>query len=303
MSPSSLGALLALISALFFGLNNATARRGVVTGSVHQALCVTVPVNAAAFLACTLFTGQLGRWHSLGPTAIGALALAGVINYVVARYCNYRGVKIIGAVKAGPIMQVGLIVAVAGGVLFLSERMTALRAVSIVLILVGSTFTLPARGAGARGAGDLTDPAERFEGYVYSLLGSLAYGVAPVLIRAGAGGTGLGLLGGLIAFLAALAVLVVITIAVPGQLAHLFELDRKSAAWFIVTGLLNGVAQVTLFMALAIAPVTIVIPIQRLSVVFRVLFSYVINREIESFHPRILLGVLISLIGAITVSL
>jgi len=49
-----LGALYAALAALTFALNNATLRRGVVTGTVMQAMAVTVPVGAAGFLVLAL---------------------------------------------------------------------------------------------------------------------------------------------------------------------------------------------------------------------------------------------------------
>ena len=44
-----LGATLALLSAIAFGMNNAAARRGVITGSVLQGLAVTVPIGVPLF--------------------------------------------------------------------------------------------------------------------------------------------------------------------------------------------------------------------------------------------------------------
>ena len=52
------------------------------------------------------------------------------------------------------------------------------------------------------------------------------------------------------------------------------------------------------FMALAIAPVSIVVPLLRISNVFSLFFSFLLNRSMESFDPRVILGIVVSGVGA-----
>ena len=54
-----LGALYAALGAFTFALNNATLRRGVLTGTVMQAMAITVPVGGAGFLALAIAAGAL----------------------------------------------------------------------------------------------------------------------------------------------------------------------------------------------------------------------------------------------------
>lgn len=293
-----MGVLLALLSALFFGLNNATARRGVVTSTAQQAILVTVPVNAAMFLVAALLVHQITAWRQLSPLAIAMLAAAGVINYVIARYCNYRSIKVIGAVRAGPIMQLGMIVSIAAGVILLEETLSIGRLGGVSLILLGTFLVISRRGAASVSG----EPVRRTEGYVFALLGSIGYGVAPVLIRVGCGGTTLGMIGGLISFAGAQLVLLCILACMPSQRQALRDLDRASVKWLALTGLINGCAQITLFMALTMAPVSLVVPIQRTSVAFRVIFSFLINRELESFERSTLVGSAVSMMGALVLS-
>jgi uncharacterized membrane protein len=61
-------------------------------------------------------------------------------------------------------------------------------------------------------------------------------------------------------------------------------------------------SQMFRYMALAIAPVSVVSPIQRLSLVFRIYFAWVINPHHEVFGRRVIWGSVLSLAGAITLS-
>ena len=52
------------------------------------------------------------------------------------------------------------------------------------------------------------------------------------------------------------------------------------------------------YMAFAVAPISVVVPIQRLSAVFRILFGAAINRENEVFDPFVIATILLSILGA-----
>jgi uncharacterized membrane protein len=57
------------------------------------------------------------------------------------------------------------------------------------------------------------------------------------------------------------------------------------------------------YMALTLAPVSVVTPIQRLSIIFRLYFSRIINPEHEQFGGRIVAASVVSLLGALALSI
>ena len=61
-------------------------------------------------------------------------------------------------------------------------------------------------------------------------------------------------------------------------------------------------AQIFRYMALAVAPVSVVAPLMQLAVVFRWIFGWIINREHEVFDVWALLGMVVSLVGALALS-
>ena len=48
----------------------------------------------------------------------------------------------------------------------------------------------------------------------------------------------------------------------------------------------------------ALAPVSVVVPIQRLSVIFRLLFNWYLNRQYERIETNIVIGIILSVFGA-----
>ena len=57
------------------------------------------------------------------------------------------------------------------------------------------------------------------------------------------------------------------------------------------------------FMALAIAPVSVVTPIIQTSGIFRTIFGWFINREHEVFDAWVLLGIAVTIVGTTTLTI
>ena len=60
-----------------------------------------------------------------------------------------------------------------------------------------------------------------------------------------------------------------------------------AAKWFAISGVCVCFAQMLRYMALVLAPVSVVTPIQRLSMLFRFYFADIINPQHEVFGGRI----------------
>ena len=332
-----LGALFALMSAATFALNNASVRRGVLSGSVLQAMAITVPIGVPLFFIATVATGYLGALAGFSPQALGALAIAGLLHFVWGRYWNYLALRAIGLNLAAPIQQVNLVFTLAIAVWLLGEALTPFRILGIVLILYGPTLLMreapsaePRRDADSTsgnpignppgnpiGNADAGGPAavargeeapafvpRRAEGYLFAVLSATGYGLSPVFIRLGLHDKSLGasLAGGLIAYATATAAMALFLLW-PGQLRRALAVKPEAAKWFTFSGFMVCASQMFLFMALTVAPVTVVSPINRLTVLFRLHFSRLLNPRHEVFGSKVVLATVISLAGAVSLSL
>jgi uncharacterized membrane protein len=141
------------------------------------------------------------------------------------------------------------------------------------------------------------------EGYLFALLSASGYGSSPIMVRFALENKGLGggLAAGIVSYSAATLVVLIILMW-PGQLRHLRQTHRESVKWFTISGLLVCASQMFAYTAMAVAPVTVVMPIQRLSVVFRIYAAKLLTPEHEVFGPGIIIGTVISLAGAVTLS-
>jgi drug/metabolite transporter (DMT)-like permease len=312
-----LGAVLAALSAASFGLNNAMTRRGVLTGSVGQALAIGVPIGVPMFFLFALFSGGLGAVANFQRDALLVMVATGVLHFICGRYCNYRSVKAMGANLSGPVVQLSLIVSLALAIVVLQEGLTPLRVIGIVLVILGPALmhrsdASPSpridAGAAAGGRSVAAGPPPfqpRYaEGYLFGLLAAACYGVTPILIRTVVerGGLADSMAAGLISYCAATAVIALMMLW-PGQWRHVRSIDPVPAKWFVGSGVLVTVSQAFLYLALVVAPVSVVMPILQLHLVFRFLLARVMNPHHEMFGGMMMLATALSVIGAAALSL
>lgn len=301
-----LGGLLSLVSAVTFAYGNATVRRGVLTGTVLQAVAISMLVAIPVFVVAMLLVGGFPLLATLSWRSLGLLAFTGVIHFAWARYCNYRATKAMGANLVAPVQQYSLVISLLLAVFWLGEELTVLRIVGIALVIAGPAMTL--RGGTRETAADEAAPEKKYqpnlsEGYFYALLSALGFGVSPILIAMAFSdkGVAVGIAGGFVSYVAA-GVVICVPLLIQKEWQSFKSIDRESAKWFVISGIAIGISQMTRYMALAVAPVSVVTPIQRLSLIIRIYFGARINPHHEVFGERLIWGTIVSFAGAVALS-
>jgi drug/metabolite transporter (DMT)-like permease len=316
-SGLGLGIVYVLISNVSFAVNTVSARRGMLSGSALQGVYLSVLLGMPIFLVAAFITTQIFDFRDITLGRYWVLAAAGILHFLFGRYCNYRALGILGANRANPLVQSNAFFSVVLAVWLLNETVTGLMWGGIALLMVAPSLSAPRRRkpapavattevrpvAGAAPvvvkAVDSLPTSKVMEGYFWGVLNALAWGTSPLLIRYGLEDSGgLGVLGALAAYTAAAAVLLP-TLASSAIRTNLLTMDKTARKWFLSSTVTVSMAQLFRFMALSVAPVAVVVPLLRAGGVFVLPMSYLINRKVESFEPRVLGAVALSLAGAI----
>ncbi len=292
-------------------------RRGVLTGSVAQAQAIGVPIGVPMFFVFALVGGGLGALANFPRDAVLVMMATGVLHFICGRYCNYRSVKAMGANLSGPVVQLSLIVSLSLAITVLHEGLTPLRVVGIVLVILGPLLMhgsdpAPAAridaGAAAGGRSVAAGPPPfqpRYaEGYIFGLLAAGCYGLVPILIRPVVehGGLAESMAAGLIAHCSATTVIALMMLW-PGQLRHVLSIGPVPAKWFLASGIMVTISQMFFYLALATAPVSVVMPILQLHLVFRYVLSRVVNPHHEAFGRTMIMATAVSITGASALAL
>lgn len=318
-----LGGWLALLAAATFAFSNVSARRGVIQGTVLQGLAITVPIGVPLFLVAALVSGAGGALFEFSLRQILFLSAAGICHFTMARYCAYRSVRALGSNLAAPVQRLSLPISLALALWLLGEYLTPLRAIGVVLVIFGPIIMLSGQVASGRSAkrkaaaaplessSDLSSPAaptgfqpRYLEGYFFAVLSAVGYGISPLFVRAALQGADIttAIAGGVYSYAAA-ALLLAPAFVNRSTRRTIFTIRGEPAKWFLLAGLFTGVSQMIRYMALALAPVTVVSSIMVSSLVFRFLFSRIINRDYEIFSIWVIVGIAITIIGSLALTL
>ncbi len=312
------GALIALASSFSFAVNSILIRRGI-TGAgatAAQGAFISVLLGVPFGLVAVLATGQLFNFGQVTFDGYFLLAGAGVVHFVIGRYCYYRAIGAIGAPRTVTIQTITVPYSILMAMLLLGERPTLLMYAGIVLILGSPALMIerpkrstavptnprpnPLPGRGGTGQASTAPAVElrMVEGYVFSLLSSVAYGTSPILIRAAMeGATDAAAVGTFIAYVGAAGVLI-LSLVLPPQRHLVGTISVRYLQIFGGAGFSVFIAQLLRFFALSLAGVSIVNPLMRTVSVFTLVLSYLVNRRLEHITLGVVLGVLVSFAGS-----
>ena len=135
-------------------------------------------------------------------------------------------------------------------------------------------------------------------GYAWAVANAIAFGTSPLLIKAALGDSGLGVLGGAIAYTSA-GVPLALALLMPGQLASMRGVDSNTRNWFLLAAMTIMLAQLFRFLGIAHTDVSVAVPLLRGGAVFAVVMAFFVNRHLESFSRRVIIGTAVAILGSI----
>ncbi len=283
------GAIFALVAAVCFGGNQVFVKRGTSrTGESVSAVFVTVFVGMLLLLLVLLFTGEWGKIWSLSWQGFALLAASGIVHFVAGRFLNYSCVRLIGANKTGAILRTSLVYAVAFGIIFLNEPLTAFLILGVLCIGAGVTlisFEKEGKIAGIQG-----------KGIVYGLIGGFCYGISGVLAKPAIAEISSPFAAVFVSYAAACLLLACFLFS-KEQREPLTQLNRQSFNLLAISGVFVTVAQLLRYIAFSYSPVSVVAPLTGTNVLFVLLFSFLLNRKIEVFTWKVFAGIAATVAG------
>ena len=244
--------LLAILSALCFGIGMVTGRVGLRTLDPRAGAAISIPIATVLFLAAAPFAIEWSAFN-LSTAIISAtiiFALVGMIYPAIVTLLTFRANEELGPTVTSAISGTAPLFALLAAGLFLDEHVPPQAAVAATGVALGVALLSWTPGAIRAG----------FTGK--ALLWPIAGAVLRGLAQAGAKA---GLLLWPNPFAAGVIGYVVSSAVVIGadRLRHVPRTmpARRSVLWFGATGILNGGAMLLMYSALAIAPVSTVAPI------------------------------------------
>ncbi|MDO8636649.1 MAG: EamA family transporter, partial [Dehalococcoidia bacterium] len=291
-----------LLSAFFFAASMICTRRGVLRIK-DPALggYISVFVGPPLFLLAALAMSDLHSITTFSWKGYVFLAVAGIMHFVLGRSYGYWSVKHLGANMASIFVALNPIYTILLGVLILGEQMTGHAALGSALIVIGpAALFWPERRGMDKTQDHSSKPRLSKKGITAALVTGLCYGITPLFIKWGLQQGGSALAGTFISYASATFVLCT-TMIKPVRREAVVTMERRALAWFALSGLFVGMAQLFRYIALKLSPISIVGSLTATTPVFLLLLSLILNRRVESFRFTVILGAIMVVIGTLMV--
>jgi len=291
-----IGLILALFSGFSFSLSNIFVRKGMHwSGEAFSIIPIFAFLGTVFFGVPLLISGEAEQLASLSWLGVSALAGAGILHFILGRISAYTGIRLIGANRTVPILTCSILIAALLGIFLLGEPLT-ISLVLAVLLVVGGIILISTRGNSKTEQSGMPR-GFLVKGILAALGGAICWGISPTLVKVGLKEVGSPLLATFVSY-AASSVVIGVSLFFPRNSEKLRRLTRPAIIPIIIGAVAVSVAQILRYWALNYSHVSLVEPlIGSMNSLFIFPLSFLINRQIEAFNLRIIMGAIAVVVG------
>lgn len=284
-------ALIAFISAIFYGLNSVLVKMGLTRDPNPS------PMSATYITMCADLAALSIVYFAFSPPfvleAFLVFAASGILAQCVARSLNYTGLHKLGVCRSTPITGANPIFATLFAAIFLQETLAWETYVGTALVILGIVLISQCEGGESH--------AFSKKWFVVPIAASVCYGLGNTLRKVGLNiqnsaiaGTTLGVAGGMFVYT---------TFLLASGKVRSISVNRRSVWFYVGSGLSTAVAWLLYFTALGLGKVGVVAPIQGSNPLFAVLLSQILLRSTEKISIKLVVGALAVVTGIVVVSM
>jgi len=245
---------------------------------------VSIPSAALLFWLLSPFLG----WSGWQAQALGLFALVGLFYPAAVTLLTFAGNRRLGPTVSGTISSTTPLFAVLGAALFLGEAPGIREYVATAVIVLG-TMALSKPTAG------VTSAASRSALWM-PWSAALLRALAQVLSKAGLALWPNPFAAVITGYTVSAAIVWTAGMFVSGNGASAF--NRRGVPWFVLTGVLNGTAVLSMYYALTTGPVGVVAPVVATYPLFTLALSATLLRH-ERLNARMIGGVVLTVAGIV----
>jgi drug/metabolite transporter (DMT)-like permease len=287
------GVLLALLSALSFGLSQTLVRKNLHKSNfLYITLTVTIMGNIIFWPLALVFTDL----NTINNEGILLFIIAGLLAPGIARLFYFKGMETAGMSTNASIFSTYPLYTSITATILLGEALTTENWIGLICIIVGVIFI----GRNINN-GDTQTTNTTKKGIIIAFLGSLAMAFSQILRKEGLNIYNEPLLGVAAGYTTSLIVyLLVISFSRTTETPH-FSLNDVRNFWKPGVGIATG--WLLAFIALSQEMVSIVAPILQTELLFILFFAYVFLRKQEKVSLKLAASAIIIVAGVILVTI
>ena len=278
--------LFAFGSALFAGLTTILAKCGIRNTDSNVATALRTGVVLVFSWLMVLVVGAQSEIRDISAKVLIFLILSG-LSTGMSWLCYFKALQIGDINKVTPIDKSSTVITMLLAFIFLREEITGLKFISMVLIGIGTYLMIQKK--------ETQEKAEDKKWLLYAVGSAVFASLTSILGKIGIQDVNSNL--GTAIRTAVVLVMAWIVVFVTGKQDTVKNIDRKSWLFLILSGFATGGSWLCYYRALQTGPASVVVPIDKLSILVTIAFSYVV------FHEKLSLksgaGLLLIVIGTL----
>lgn len=272
----------ALLASVFSGLTSVFAKTGIKNTDSILATFLRTIVISLFLLLIVIFKENINNIFLIDKKTLLFLTLSGISNTLL-WICYFKALDLGTVSKVTPVDKTSIVLTLILSSLFLNEKITTIKIISIALILLGTFLTIKKE----------SKDSKENRWILYAILTAVFTSTTTVLSKIGIENTNTTL----ITFLRTIVVLIILTTITLFKKKYKYIKDIKNRSWLfiILSGLSTSLSWLFYFKALALGEASIVFPIEKLSLVVSILISIIFLKEKVS--KKQITGIIIIVIG------
>ena len=283
--------IMAVLSAFFAGLTSILAKCGIRRTDSDVATALRTIVVLVFSWVMVLIVGSADTITTIEPRSLLFLILSGLATGA-SWICYFKALSIGNVNKVVPIDKSSTILTVILAIILFGEtNHLAVKLIGTVLLAVGVFLMIEKKNAEAKETKAVWVPYA-VGSAVFAALTSI---LAKVGISGGESNLGTAIRTGVVLVMAWLIVFI------KGKQSQMKTLDKKELGFIALSGLATGGSWLCYYYAIQNGIVSVVVPIDKLSIVITVLFSYFVFKE--KLSKKALIGLLLMVCGTLAMAI
>ena len=278
--------LFAFLSAIFAGMTSILAKCGIKKTDSNVATFIRTLVVLPLSLLMALIVNPNFSLGAVSSKTLVFLVLSG-LSTGASWLCYFRALSKGDINKVVPIDKSSTVLTIILAVIFLGERVTVYKTLGVVFIAIGTLLMIEKKD---------TEKKSEGEGWlIYALLSAFFASLTTILGKIGIEGVESNL--GTAIRTAVVIVMSFIMVAFTGKTGEIKKIDKKELGFILLSGLSTGASWLCYYKALQDGEAGIVVPIDKLSILVTIAFSYIVFKE--RLSKKSMLGLVMIVFGTL----
>lgn len=260
--------LYAFGSAFFAGITAILAKIGIKNTDSNLATAVRTIVILIFSWLMVFIVGSFNTINELTTKTIIFLILSGLATGL-SWLCYFKALQLGNVNKVTPIDKSSTILTMVLAMIFLGEKITFLKLISIILIGIGTYLMIEKKNDNKQ--------AKDNKWLLYAFGSAIFASLTSILGKIGIEGVESNL-GTAIRTIVVLVMAWIVVFATKKQ-SEIKNIDKRSWKFLLLSGLTTGLSWLCYYKALQDGEASIVVPIDKLSIVITIVFSYLLLKE------------------------